>query len=106
MFDGQLLGPHAAAQRYLNTVSPNKMLLQDLASGQGNIGTTPPRSRLDSQEIRISEFSTLKCHEILTDPKTGRINFQSPSLKHGLPTTPFNQGYGSSAIMGGVAHRS
>lgn len=70
MYGRQLLEPHAFAHRYLNTVSPNKMMMQDLASGQGNIGT-PLRNRLDSNDICIGEYSTLKCEEILQQPKPG-----------------------------------
>ena len=46
------------------------MLMQDLRSGQGNIGT-PLRSRLDSHEIHLGEYSTLKCDEMLQQPKVG-----------------------------------
>lgn len=70
MFGRQLLEPHAIAHRYLNTVSPNKMMMQDLASGQGNIGT-PLRNRLDSHEICIEDYTTIKCDEILRQPKSG-----------------------------------
>lgn len=50
-------------RRLMNTVSPHKMLLQDLASGQGIIGT-PQRSRLDSQDSRLGVFSQLKCDNV------------------------------------------
>ena len=39
-------------RRLMNTVSPHKMLLQDMASGQANIGT-PSRSRIMSHDSSI-----------------------------------------------------
>ena len=52
-------------RRLINAVSPSKLLLQDLASGQANIGT-PMRSRVNSQDSRVEGFPNLKCHQLIS----------------------------------------
>lgn len=51
-----------------NTISPAKLLLHQLGSGQAPIGT-PLRSRIDSQESRLGGFPSLKCEESLMHSK-------------------------------------
>ena len=61
------------------TTSPLKMAaLQDLASGQANIGT-PIRSRLDSHDSRMGAFPGYNATDNITfGPKLTENRFQSP----------------------------
>lgn len=79
----------AGNRRLMNTVSPHKMMMmQDLASGQGNIGT-PLRSRIDSQDSRLGVFSNLKCDNA--------SQFLSPNVRRKLSTHGEHPLFGASS---------
>ena len=68
-----------SGSKRMPATSPQKMLLQDLASGQANIGT-PLRSRLDSQDSRLGvAYPGLKCDETLMGHKAEDSQFKSPN---------------------------
>ena len=66
----------------MNSVSPPKMLMHHLGTGQAPIGT-PLRSRADSQESRLGVFPSLKADESLLSGKPDP-QFQSPNLRNKL----------------------
>ena len=66
---GEGLLPSNGGRRVaISSISPPKMLMHHLGTGQAPIGT-PLRSRVDSQESRLGVFPSLKVDESLLSGK-------------------------------------
>jgi len=78
-----------------------KMHLQDLASGQGNIGT-PLRDRIDSQDSRMGGFKLLQPEEPLMQGRSDCNNFQSPNVRGKLQANA-DLAYGIGSSMTSMA---
>ena len=72
---------HLPERRHIANVSPNKLLMQDITSGQVNIGT-PLKSQNDSSasRSRMGVFNNLRCEERLMNAAKDDPRLVSPNV--------------------------